>query len=102
MSMKQDFLGRYKLIYQPTSPLMKAVVAATIAVCTITLIALRLTQWDHLNTLAALTQQAVVLQQENEELQSRIDQLGTVASYRQIAAEVFGLVDPDTIVIESE
>ena len=102
MSKIQDFLGRYKLVYQPTSPLMKAVAAAAIAVCTVTLIALRLTQWDHLNTLDALTQQAAMLQQENEDLQSRIDQLGTVASYRQIAAEVFGLVDPDTIVIESD
>lgn len=102
MAIIQDFLRNYKLVYQPTSPLLKTVVAATITLCTVTLIALRLTQWENESTLVLLTQQAAALQEENAELTGRIEALGTVASYRQIAAEELGLVDPETIVIESE
>lgn len=102
MSKIQDLLNNYTLVYQPTSPLLKAVVTATIALCTVTLIALRLTQWEHEQELALLHTQAAAMEQDNAELSERIEALGTVESYRQIAAEQLGLVDPETIVIESE
>lgn len=102
MSKIQDFLRSHRLVYQPTSPLLKAVVTATIALCTVTLIALRLTQWEHERELALLNSQAAALDQENADLTERIESLGTVDSIRQIAAEQLGLVDPETIVIESE
>lgn len=102
MSKIQDLLNNYTLVYQPTSPLLKAVVTATIALCTVTLIALRLTQWDHEQELALLRTQAAAMEQENAALTERIEALGTVESYRQIAAEQLGLVDPETIVFESE
>lgn len=102
MSKIQDFLRRYQLVYQPTSPLVNVIVAATIALCTVTLIALRMTQWDNQKTLALLHSQAAAIEQENAELSDRISKLGSVASFRQIAAEELGLVDPETIVIESD
>lgn len=102
MSKIQDFLRRYQLVYQPTSPLVNVIVTATILLCTVTLIALRMTQWDNQQTLALLHSQAAALEQENAELSDRISRLGSVASFRQIAAEELGLVDPETIVIESD
>lgn len=102
MSKIQDFLRNYKLVYQPTSPLVNVIVTATIALCTVTLIALRMTQWDNRQELALLHSQAAALEQENAELSDRISALGSVASFRQIAAEELGLVDPETIVIESD
>lgn len=102
MTKIQQLLNNYKLIRQPASPLLKAVVTATLAVCTVTLIALRITENQHMQKLELLTGQAAALQQENDELTARIEALGTVDSYRQIAAEQLGLVDPDTIVIESD
>lgn len=102
MSKIQDLLNNYTLVYQPTSPLLKAVVTVTIALCTVTLIALRLTQWENAQDLALLRTQAAAMEQENAELSERIEALGTVDSYRQIAAEQLGLVDPETIVFESE
>lgn len=102
MSNIQDILKRCRLVYQPSSPLLKAVVSVTIALCTVTLVALRLTQWDHQQELQLLAQQSLLLEQENAELTSRIEALGTVESYRQIAMEQLGLVDPETIVIETE
>lgn len=102
MSKIQDFLRKYTLVYQPTSPLVNVIVTATIALCTVTLIALRMTQWDNQQTLALLHSQAAAIEQENAELSERISILGSVASFRQIAAEELGLVDPETIVIESD
>lgn len=98
----QEFLSQYTLVYQRTSPLVNVIVAATIALCTVTLVALRLAQWENQRELALLHSQAAALEQENAELSDRIGELGSVASFRRIAAEVLGLVDPDTIVIESD
>lgn len=102
MSNIQQFLRSFKPVYQPTSPLLKTAVTVAIALCTVTLVVLRFSQWDKEQELALLTQQAAVLQQENAELSQRISILGTKESYRQLAAELLGLVDPETIVFESE
>lgn len=102
MSKIQDILRNYTLVYQPTSPLVNVIVTATIALCTVTLIALRITQTENRQELALLHNQAAAIEQENAELSDRINALGSVASFRQIAAEELGLVDPDTIVIESD
>ncbi len=98
----QQFLHNYRLIYRPASPLTKTVVCVAIGLCMATLITLALTQRANEKHLAELTAQAAALTGENQALSQRIDALGTAASYRQIAREELGLVDPDTIVIESE
>ena len=95
-------LGGVRLVHRRTSPLMKVVAATTIALCTVALITLRLAQWDTLNRAQALQQQAAGLQEANDQLSRQIDDLGTVESIRQIAARELGLVDQDTIVIDSE
>ena len=102
MSKIQDFLSRYKLVYQRTSVLVNVIVTATILLCTVTLLSMCFTQKENEKQLALLHNQAAALEQENAELSDRISQLGSVASFRRIAAEVLGLVDPDTIVIESD
>lgn len=95
-------LGGVRLVYRRTSPLMKVVVATTIALSTAALITLRLVQWDAESRAQALRQQAAGLQEANTQLSEQIDELGTVESIRQIAARELGLVDPDTIIIDSE
>ena len=49
-----------------------------------------------------LKQEAAALEQDNRELQEKIDSLGSVGSVMDIAREVLGLVSPDTIVIQPE
>ncbi len=96
------FLNTHTLVLQPTSPLLKAAVTVAIALCTVTLIALRVSQWDKEQELALLTQQAWAIQEENNALTEAIDGMGTAESYRKLAYELLGLVDPETVVIESE
>ena len=42
------------------------------------------------------------VERENAQLQEMVDDLGTVSSIRRIAAEELGLVDPDTVIFETE
>ena len=96
------FLSTHTLVLQPTSPLLKTAVTVAIALCTVTLVSLRISQWDKEQELALLTQQAWAIQEENEALSEAIDNMGTAESYRKLAYELLGLVDPETVVIESE
>ena len=102
MKTQIPFLQNYKLVRQSTSPLLKTAATVAIAFCTVALIALRVCMWEKQTELSLIQNQAAALAQENAELQTRVDALGTAESYRQIAAEQLGLVDPDTIVIEAD
>ena len=42
------------------------------------------------------------MEQENQDLKDRISILGSVESVKQIANEVLGLVDKDTVIFETE
>ena len=46
--------------------------------------------------------QAAAIEQENRELQDKIDNLGSVQSVQDIAREELGLVDPNTVMIQPE
>ena len=45
----------------------------------------------------SLRNQAIALEGENERLTQDIQQLGTPQSIRKLAAELLGLVDPDSV-----
>lgn len=98
----QTHFQKYKLVRQSASPLLKVAVIVAIALCTVTLLALRLSMNEKQTELALLREQTAALAQENDELRGRIAALGTAEAYRQIAAEELGLVDPETIVIVSD
>ena len=49
-----------------------------------------------------LRQQAIHLTAENEELQSDIDQVGSIQSIVEIAEEELGLVQPDSVFYKPE
>lgn len=95
-------LNKIQLEFGKASPFVKTVVSAAIALSTVALISLRFAQWDAERTTAELLERAAVLQRENEQLQEMVDDLGTVSSIRRIAAEELGLVDPDTVIFETE
>ena len=49
-----------------------------------------------------LANQAVLLEQENEELKGKISIQGTKEAVIQIARELLGLVTPDTVIVQPE
>ena len=101
MTKIHSFLNRFQLQYRRTSTLNKVVIAAAVVLSSITLLSLRLVQWEAEEKLEDLRQQAAALEQSNNELRQDIDELGTADSIREIAQEELGLVDPDTIIFEN-
>ncbi len=97
----RSFLSRFQLQYRRTSALNKVVIAAAVVLSSITLLSLRLVQWEAEEKAAVLRVQAAALEQRNSELRQDIDELGTADSIRKIAREELGLVDPDTIIFEN-
>ena len=85
------------MVSRPAAPLLKCAVLVSILLSGVAMgvIAMRC------NSVQANTQslrnQAIALEGENERLTQDIQQLGTPQSIRQLAAELLGLVDPDSV-----
>ena len=77
-------------------------VLITLVFCTATLMVLRLSLMQTKKELNSMRAEAQVLKQENDRLQKSISQLGTVQSVTDLAEELLGLVDPDTVIFEEE
>ena len=91
-----------KIVYRRSMPLTKVVVIAAIVLSMAALITLRWTLNDIQKQTQDMKAEAARLEQENAELEDKIDQLGSVQSAMDIAQEELGLVDPDTVVIETD
>ena len=102
MATKKSFFSRFRLIYRPSSPMLKGLVLATVILSTVTLLTLGAIIRDTNDNTEALRQQAGQLLPENVKLQDKIDNLGTVNSVKQIATEEGGLVDPGTVFFTPE
>ena len=92
-------LRNVQFVIRPSSALLKIVVIVLIVFSTAALIALSWVRQSILVRTEDMRQEAVALEQENEDLEKKIGHLGTVLSVQQIAQEELGLVDPNTIMI---
>ena len=102
MAKLRKFFSRIRLVYRRSSTLTKCVVLAAILLSTVTVITLGIVRHETQVQTEALRQEAAVLEQENQKLRDSISILGTVESVKQIARDVLGLVDPDTVVFETD
>ena len=102
MEKLRKFLSRFRLVYRRSSTLTKCVVLAAILLSTVTVITLGAVRRETEAQTEALRQEAAYLEQENQKLRDSISILGTVESVKQIARDILGLVDPDTVIFETE
>lgn len=102
MAGRQSLLSRIRLKNRRSSTLLKCIVLVTLIVCTAALLALRISIQNTNAEQEALRQEAIALEQKNQELSEDISQLGTVESIKKIASRILGLVDPDTVVFLPE
>lgn len=93
---------KIQLEFGKASPLVKTVISSAIALSAAALVSLRLAQWDAEKSTAELLERASVLQEENARLQELMDDMETVSGIRRIAAQELGLVDPNTVIFDSE
>lgn len=102
MKKLRKFLSRIRLVYRRSSTLTKCVVLATIVLSTITVITLSVARLEAQKREDAAKKAYQDAIHENQQIRDKIAILGTVDSIRQIAGEMLDLVDPGTIVFETE
>lgn len=93
---------RRRLVMRSSSTALKIMMAVLIVFSMAALTALAWVRGSIRGQVEDLRQEAAALEQENRELQEKIDGLGSVQSVQDIAREELGLVDPNTIVIQPE
>ena len=102
MAKIMEKLKLIKLRLRPGSRSTKIMLIVAILLAMVALITLRLAIYQLDIRTADLKDKAAALEQENRDLQEKIDELGSVESIQDIAREELGLVDPNTIVIQPE
>ena len=93
---------KFRVEFRSSSNLLKTVVAVLIVFSMAALLALGWMNsglWEKTQT---QKDAAAALEQENRDLQEKIDNVDTVQGVQDIAREEMGLVDPNTIVIQPE
>ena len=90
---------RIQLVFRPSSTLLKIVVIVLIVFSTAALIALSWVRQSIQMQTEDMRQEAVALEQRNDDLADKISILDSVQSVEQIAQEELGMVKPDTVII---
>ena len=91
-----------RLVVRSSSIALKIAVAVLIVFSMAALTALAWVRGSIRSQVEDLRQEAAALEQENRELQEKINALGSVQSVQDIAREELGLVDPNTVMIQPE
>lgn len=94
--MAKNPFRRIRLVYRRSSTLLKCVVLVTILLSTAALITIRAAILQSQAQAEALRATAASLEQENQQLEKSIAELGTIQSIKSIATTQLGLVDPNT------
>ena len=102
MERLKQFLSRIRLVYQPSSPLLKCMVVATVVLATVALLALRGSILETQHATDAQRTEAAAYESENQQLKEDMGLQNTVAGILKIAKEKLGLVDPDSVIFEPE
>ena len=100
MKQLKEMFSRIKLVRRRSSNLTKIVVIVTIVLCMGALLTLRLSMNRIKQETRELAAQAAELEQDKSDLNTQIDQLGSVQSVLDIAEQELGLVSPDTVIFE--
>lgn len=102
MEERNNPFSKFQLIYRRSNPVVKIVVIVAIVFSMLAVVTMNWIRAGIEDKTDLLRAQAAQLQQENADLDHKISILGSVQSVRQIAEEFLGLVDPDTVMIETE
>ncbi len=93
---------RIQILFRRSSPIIKIAASVAIVLAVIALIAMGTVRSRIQAETDTMRAEAARLQQENGQLEEKIGDLGSVKSVQEIAEEELDLVDPDTVIIESD
>ena len=97
-----EYFKRIKPVYRRSSRRMRLIVIVTIVLAMICLFSLRAALGDLNAANRDLENQAIALEQENQELTDKLSIQGTKEAVVRIARELLGLVMPDTVIVQPE
>lgn len=97
---KQNPFRNMKVVVRPGPPALKIVLILLILFSILALAALRWVTIGIQSRTDEMRGEAAQAEHEKQELQEKIDALGSVKSVEQIAQEELGLIDPDTIILD--
>ena len=100
MGERKNPFRNVKIVLRPSSPWLKILVILVIVLSMAALVALSWVRSSINAKTEDLRQQAAELEYENEVLEDKIGDLGSVQSVQDIAEEELGLVNPDTVIID--
>lgn len=93
-------LRNVQITFRKSSPLVKAAVICAILLFSIAMITMRISQRNLEKQTAQLEREAASLVAENEKLEEKIDDVGSVQSIQDIAQELLDMIFPDTVFFE--
>ena len=102
MSGEKKLFRNTKLVIHPSSRALKIAVIALILFSMIALGAMAVVKHNIQNRTEELRSEAAALEDENAAIKEKIGNLGALETIKEIAREILGLVDPDTILIDPE
>ena len=94
--------NQFKLVPKCSSRLTKIVVLATVVLAVVAILVLRAATLDARAEADAWRSEAQVQEQEKSALEKLFGNLGTLEGIKDIAENLLGLTDPDTVVIQPE
>lgn len=97
LATKTPFFKRFRFVYRHSSLLLKCAVLAAIVVSIGALTMIRLNIEKTKDHKESLRTQAAQVERDNAHTEQLIKQKDTVEGNKNIAAEVLGLVDPNTV-----
>ena len=99
---RKNPLRNVKVVVRPSPPALKIVLILLILFSILALAALRWVTLGIRSETDDLRKEAAAAEHEKQEIQEKIDALGSVKSVEQIAREELGLMDPDAIVLDPQ
>jgi len=94
-----DEMRQFKFAIKPSSRGTIIAIAIALVIVLAALLVLHSVTLDAQNRAEQWRAQAQQLEQENQALEDKIDNLGTLEGIKDIAQEELGMVDPDTVII---
>lgn len=98
MSIREE-ASQFKLVVKRSSPQTIIIVCITVVIALAAVLVLHSLALNAQSQAEAWKAQAQQLEQENQALEEKIDDLGTLDSIKDVAEDELGMVDPDTIII---
>ena len=100
--MKEFKIGKFTVRFRPAPTNLKAVLVVLVLVSAATLLALHWVHTGIQDQTRVKREQAARIEGEKQNLQEKIENIGSVQGIRQIARDELGLADPDTVLIHPE